>query len=232
MKAFLFSRNYQSVKQLLIRTFYKPGFCSAAGFKDSSDFRSHRLIAFLALFFAFMNSGSSQTYDGYTLYFPQGGTKAYLVDMTGTAYHTWTFSSSATTTYATYLLAGGVLLRTVNHAGNSFTGGPISGEVQKVDWNGNILWDYVYSTTNYCSHHDIHAMPNGNVLLIAYERKTPAEVTAAGCSQSIEMWPDKIVEILPVGTNGGNVVCEWHAWDHLVQHESQLWCGCQSPGTA
>jgi hypothetical protein len=185
--------------------------------KRNGNIHFLKLLSFLIFILYYSSSIRAQTYDGYTLYFPQGGTKAYLVDLTGATYHTWTFSSSATTTYASYLLAGGVLLRTVNHAGNSFTGGPISGEVQKVDWNGNILWDYVYSTTSYCSHHDIHAMPNGNVLLIAYERKTAAEATQAGCSQSIEMWPDKIVEIQPVGTTGGNVVWEWHAWDHLVQ---------------
>ena len=177
-----------------------------------------KLLSLLLVFFALTNSGTAQNYDGYTLYFPQGGTKAYLTDMSGSTYHMWTFSSSSTTTYATYLLPGGILLRTVNHAGNYFNGGPISGEVQKVDWNGTVLWDYVYSTQNYCSHHDIHAMPNGNVLLIAYERKTAAEVIQAGCSQGIEMWPDKIVEIQPSGTNGGTVVWEWHAWDHLVQH--------------
>ncbi|HPS62389.1 MAG TPA: aryl-sulfate sulfotransferase [Bacteroidales bacterium] len=162
-------------------------------------------------------SGVAQSYDGYTLYFPQGGNKAILVDLSGNTYHSWTFPSNKTTTYATYMLAGGTLLRTVNHQGNSFTGGPISGEVQKVDWNGNVLWDFVYSTTDYCTHHDIHPMPNGNVLLISYERKTPAQVTQAGCSQSIEMWPDKIVEVEPSGSTGGNVVWEWHAWDHLVQ---------------
>jgi hypothetical protein len=172
-----------------------------------------------AFLFALLLMGSlyAQSYDGYTLYFPQGGTKAVLVDLSGNAYHSWTFPSSKSTTYATYLLSGGVLLRTVNHQGNSFTGGPISGEVQKVDWNGTVLWDYVYSTTDYCTHHDIHGMPNGNVLLISYERKTAAQVTQAGSSKSIEMWPDKIVEIQPVGATGGNVVWEWHAWDHLVQ---------------
>jgi hypothetical protein len=62
-------------------------------------------------------------------------------------------------------------------------------------------------------------MPNGNVLVIAYERKTAAEVSAAGGTNAIEMWPDKIVEIQPVGTYGGNIVWEWHAWDHLVQNK-------------
>ncbi|MBK8686729.1 MAG: aryl-sulfate sulfotransferase [Bacteroidetes bacterium] len=61
-------------------------------------------------------------------------------------------------------------------------------------------------------------MPNGNVLVIAYERKTATEVTAAGGQNAIEMWPDKIVEIQPTGLTTGTVVWEWHTWDHLVQN--------------
>lgn len=160
---------------------------------------------------------SAQSYGDYTLYSPKNNSKAYLVNLSGATYHTWTMASNKPTGYSTYLLPGGILLRTVARSGNYFTGGPICGEVQKVDWNGNVIWDYVYSTTEYCSHHDICPMPNGNVLLIAYETRTPSQVSAAGCSQSITMWPDKIVEIEPVGTNGGNVVWEWHSWDHLSQ---------------
>jgi hypothetical protein len=163
--------------------------------------------------------GVAGSYGTYTLYSPKNTTKAYLIDLSGTTYHSWTFSSSKPTGYSTYLLPGGVLLRTVARSGNYFSGGPVCGEVQKVDWNGTILWDFVYSTTEYCTHHDICPMPNGNVLLIAYESKTPSQVSAAGCSQSITMWPDKIVEIQPVGTSGGNVVWEWHAWDHLSQNQ-------------
>jgi hypothetical protein len=159
----------------------------------------------------------AQPYGDYTFYAPKNTGKAYLVNMSGTTYHQWTFAANAPTGYSSYLLPGGVVLRTVAKSGNYFTGGPICGEVQKVDWNGNVIWDFVYSTPTYCTHHDIHAMPNGNVLLIAYESKTAAEVTQAGCSQSIVMWPDKIVEIQPSGATGGIVVWEWHVWDHLCQ---------------
>jgi len=159
----------------------------------------------------------AQSYGDYTLYSPKNSTKAYLVALGGATYHMWTMSSNKPTGYSSYLLPGGVLLRTVAKSGNYFTGGPICGEVQKVDWNGNVIWDYVYSTTEYCTHHDICPMPDGNVLLIAYETRTPSQVSAAGCSQNITMWPDKIVEIEPNGTTGGTVVWEWHAWDHLSQ---------------
>jgi hypothetical protein len=110
-------------------------------------------------------------------------------------------------------------MRTAVHTSNSFSGGPICGRVQTHDYSGNIVWDFTYSTTNYCTHHDMCPMPNGNVLLIAYERKTAAEVTAAGCSAfASEMWPDKIVEVQPTGATTGIVVWEWHAWDHLMQN--------------
>jgi hypothetical protein len=161
---------------------------------------------------------SAQQWGDYTLYAVKDQYSANLLDTNGNIVKTWSFPSTAKTGYSTYMLPGGTLLRTVARAGNSFQGGPICGEVQKVDWNGNVVWDYVYSTANYCSHHDVCAMPNGNVLLIAYERKTAAEATAAGCTQSIEIWPDKIVEIQPTGATTGTVVWEWRAWDHLVQN--------------
>jgi len=158
-----------------------------------------------------------QQWGDYTLYSLQNGTTANLVDTNGTNYHTWSFSSSARTGYSTYMLPGGTLVRTVARQGNSFQGGGMCGEVQKVNWNGTVLWDYVCSTTNYCSHHDICPMPNGNVLLIVYERKTASEVTQAGSRYSHEMWPDMIMEVQPFGATGGSIVWEWHAWDHLVQ---------------
>lgn len=162
-------------------------------------------------------AAQSQPYGDYTLYSVQNGTTANLVDLTGANYHTWTFASGDKTGYSSYLLPNRVLLRSVMNTGNTFQGGGITGRVQKVDWNGNVIWNYPYSTSTYCMHHDICPMPNGNVLLISYEAKTAAEATAAGASQNITVWSEKIVEIQPVGASGGNVVWEWHLWDHLVQ---------------
>jgi hypothetical protein len=31
------------------------------------------------------------------------------------------------------------------------------------------------------------------------------------------LWPDAVLEVRPVPPDGGEVVWEWHAWDHLVQ---------------
>ncbi|MCC6448601.1 MAG: aryl-sulfate sulfotransferase [Chitinophagaceae bacterium] len=159
----------------------------------------------------------AQKWNGLTLYSTQNSTATYLYDTTGAIVKTWTHSSSSKTGYSTYMEPGGTLVRTIAHSGNSFSGGPVCGEVQKVDYNGNVTWDFVYSTTDYCTHHDICPMPNGNVLLIAYERKTAAQATQAGCSQNIEIWSEKIVEVQPTGATTGTIVWEWHLWDHLVQ---------------
>lgn len=189
-----------------------------------------KLIAssFILLLLGIFNSTIAQQWPGYTLYATMNSSSTYLVDTNGTTFKSWT-GLTRQTGYSSYMLPGGVLLRTVKASGVSFTGGPICGEIQKVDWNGNIIWDYIYSTTNYVSHHDICAMPNGNVLLIAYERKTAAQVAAAGCSAfSGEMWPDKIVEIQPTGATTGTVVWEWHAWDHIMQNTNSSAANYQS----
>jgi hypothetical protein len=106
------------------------------------------------------------------------------------------------------------------------TGGGEGGRIEEYDWNGNLVWQLDYSTNNYMQHHDIRKLPNGNILMLVVEKKTYAEVLAAGfdpsklnseIQQKGFMLPDCVVEIEPVYPSGGNVVWEWHTWDHLIQ---------------
>ena len=64
-------------------------------------------------------------------------------------------------------------------------------------------------------------LPNGNVLLIVWDRKTAEEAIAAGRRPEMTgdqaLLPDSLVEIKPTGKTTGEVVWEWHLWDHLVQ---------------
>jgi hypothetical protein len=159
----------------------------------------------------------AQQWGDYTLYSVMNSTSTYLLDTNGNTFKTWSHASTAKSSYSCYLMPGGYLWRSVARTGNSFTGGPISGQVQKVAWDGTVLWDFVYSTSDYCSHHDICPLPNGNILLIAYERKSSADVKAAGGTFSGEMWSEKVVEIKPTGATTGDVVWEWKVWDHIVQ---------------
>jgi hypothetical protein len=88
-------------------------------------------------------------------------------------------------------------------------------------WESKMLWDFEYANEQFHAHHDFTIMPNGNILAIAWEAKSPEEVLARGRKPELTpkagLWPDKIVEIVPEGQRGGKVIWEWHIWDHLIQ---------------
>ena len=89
--------------------------------------------------------------------------------------------------------------------------------VQEYDPAGNVVWEYIYSTSNHVSHHDLCVLPNGNVILTAWEVKSTAELTQAGKSNATSSkWPTHFIELQPNGTSA-TIVWEWHIWDHLIQ---------------
>lgn len=158
----------------------------------------------------------AQAYQGYTLFSQSNARTTYLIDMNYNVVHSWTHARGGG--YSYYLLEDGTLLRSAGSTNSQINAGGATGIVQKVAWNGAVLWEYTYSASTYRSHHDICPMPNGNVLLIAWEVKTAAQAVQAGLNRNAAIWPDHIIEVQPVGTNGGNIVWRWHAWDHLIQN--------------
>ncbi|MBI5217630.1 MAG: aryl-sulfate sulfotransferase [Bacteroidia bacterium] len=162
----------------------------------------------------------SQQWGLYTLYATKNGVKAYLIDTADSpvAYKTWSFPSNKKSGYSAYLVPGDTLVRTYSYTGNVLQGGGMTGGVQKVTWNGTVVWDFVYSTSTYCIHHDICPMPNGNVLMISYDVRTAAEATQAGSSSNSVFHSEKIIEVKPTGPTTGTIVWEWKLWDHLCQN--------------
>jgi hypothetical protein len=165
-----------------------------------------------------LNTGAA--FVGYTLFAPQNLTTTFLVDMKGEAVKSW--PSQYVPGEAVYLLDDGSLLRTAREPRNRhFGGGGIGGRVERIAPDGQVQWEFVYADETHCLHHDIQPLPNGRVLMIAWEKKTPEEAIGAGHDPEritgTEIWPDCIIEVEPQGTSGGKVVWEWHVWDHLVQ---------------
>ena len=176
---------------------------------------------------------------GYSLIAPMNSTTTYLVDMDGRVVHTWT--SNYTPAMSAYLLENGHLLRPGAQGrggpggggfggpggwgfggpdGGGFGGPGSGGHVQEFAWDGTLVWDFSLSTERNHPHHDIWPMPNGNVLVIAWDKKTAAEAIAAGRQPKTvqsQLLPDCIFEIHPTGKTTGEIVWEWHAWDHLIQ---------------
>lgn len=160
-------------------------------------------------------------YAGYTLFAPIGSTTTYLIDTEGRIVNQW--ESESRPGHSAYLLENGNLLRAGSVGGRNriFHGGGAGGRIQEFSWDGELLWDYEYSGPHYLQHHDFERLPNGNVLLIAWEAKQREDAVAAGRNpdsvSSDGLWADHIVEVKPTGKTTGEIVWEWHVWDHLVQ---------------
>jgi hypothetical protein len=170
--------------------------------------------SFILLVFAF-STLNAQQWNGLTLYSNMGSTAGYLIDTASTVIKTYTFTNN--TGYSTHMMPGGYIWRSAS-ATNTLTGGGMTGRIQKYDYNGNLLWNYTYSSSTYCLHHDHCPLPNGNVLVISYDVHTAADASLAGATNSITVWSEKILELKPVGTNSAIIVWEWKVWDHLVQN--------------
>ncbi len=165
---------------------------------------------------------SISNFTGYTLFTPITYDVVYLINMNGEKVHSWDVSNSPA--LSVYLLENGHLVHTTSNSSSPFSGtGGAGGQINEYDWDGNLLWTYHYSSSTYCSHHDVEVLPNGNYLIIAWELKTEAEAIQAGRDTTTipdgGLWPDHIIEVTPdYGTgSGGTIVWEWYAWDHLIQ---------------
>ncbi len=102
----------------------------------------------------FLNTEGS--FDGYTLFSPFEEGNTYLIDNDGRLVHSWRTGRHPTGNLTPYLLEDGSVI------------GMDSG-IRQVGWDGTLLWDFDFVGPDCQPHHDIEVLPNGNVLLIAYE---------------------------------------------------------------
>jgi hypothetical protein len=195
-------------------------------------YMNKRLLAFFALLFCIQNISTGQVTvglqlhhqgsldSGYVLFAPIANKTTYLIDKCGRQIHSWT--SKYAPGLSAYLLADGTLLRTgMVSDTNKFMGGAgVGGMIEKIDWNGNLVWSYRLCDSAQSQHHDIEPLPNGNILAVVWENRSIAEARAAGrrpVNEPMSIWSEKIVELQPVGTHDAIIVWEWKVWDHLAQ---------------
>ena len=95
------------------------------------------------------------------------------------------------------------------------------GLIEKYSWENDLLWSFEYNSPTYRAHHDFQVLPNGNVLILAWELRSKEEAITNGRDTTLlpdgELWPERIVEVEPIGLDSGKIVWEWQAWDHLIQ---------------
>jgi hypothetical protein len=156
---------------------------------------------------------AAKAYRGYTLIPPQESKITYLIDMEGYIVHTW--NSEYPPGLHAILLENGNLLRAARLPNSPAKFGGAGGMVQEIDWNGNVVWEFKNFSPTSIQHHTFCRMPNGNTLVLCWEKKTREEAIAKGRNADTikedGIWPDYIQEV----TREGKVVWEWHVWDHI-----------------
>ena len=123
---------------------------------------------------------AQDVFDGYTLFTPQGGnpgagSETLLINNNEQTIHSWDHDNGPAS--MPYLVQGNepglencILVYPYRVDDPTMDSGGVGGAVQLVDWNGNVLWDFVLSNDDYQHHHDVEPMLNGNILMIAWER--------------------------------------------------------------
>lgn len=94
-----------------------------------------------------------------------------------------------------------------------FFGGGAGGRIQEFTWDGKLIWDYTYVNDKQLPNHDICKLPNGNVLMIVWEKNAAKDAVAAGRRpETVDnsfLLADSILEIKPTGLTTGEIVWEW-----------------------
>ena len=177
-----------------------------------------------------------KTYNGYTLFAPMGpmqeNPQAYLIDMEGYLVHKWKLEDPPGL-YGELLPNGHLLIACRPKA----TPAPVmigggGGVLREYDWEGNLVWEYKMCSPTELQHHCFKRMPNGNTLILGWEKKTQEEALAKGRKEGTfppegvtdmgalakDFWPDFIREV----NREGETVWEWHCWDHIGTGPNQL----------
>ena len=93
-------------------------------------------------------------------------------------------------------------------------GGGYAGLTQIIDFNDTITWEFKYASKNFLSHHESVFLPNGDLLMLSWERVSEKEAHMHGVNMEGDIFPEKIIQI---DTATKEIVWQWRSWDHIVQ---------------
>lgn len=177
---------------------------------------------------------SSRATPGFTLFSPLWDAKTFIVDMQGNVVHEWDLPGCPGG-YARLLPNGNLFVSTETETGPEFKGGAQGGLMQELDWDGNVVNEYV----DHFQHHDCWRLPNGHTLYAAWERMPEEHARRVrggqpGSAPENGMYSDVVRE----ADAAGNLVFEWHAWqmdiekyeiNPLMSRRVWAWCNTTFP---
>ena len=144
--------------------------------------------------------------EGLTLYAPMTDNAPFLlVNQEGETVQEWPTTARPNTGR---LLSDGSIVMLLNTRAQPNKFGTGTAMIQKLDWEGKVLWTYENTTL----HHDVCPMPNGNIMAILWEELSAENLARVIPARTDPLYSDVFVEI----NSKGKIVWEWHAQDHLT----------------
>lgn len=150
-------------------------------------------------------------HNNYTLAIENGQTQAYLINKEGEKVHEWTFSDNLGNDLE--ILPDGRLLGIFKDPNAQITFGGYGGIAKIINTNNSVAWEFPYSTQDYIIHHDVEMLPNGNVLMMVWERIEEMTAEQQGAIANGDVYPEKLIEVNPATDQ---IVWEWRSWDHII----------------
>jgi len=147
--------------------------------------------------------------EGHFLYTPWHSTTTYLINETGAVNHTW--DSTYYPLYDSYIGDNGSIYLAIDSGQGGF---------QKIAYDSTVLWEYHYTRDSSFATHDIVPLPNGDIIIIMQEIKSRAQAIQAGRDPNTvgsQFYPNMLIQVHQTGPTSGEIVWEWHVWDHLIQ---------------
>lgn len=168
-----------------------------------------------------LSNNKEKSYDGYTLIYPHNQPHVFLINNCGEIVQTWRDSSIYRPGNTAYITKDAKLIKAkrkgvvVNDPIWYGGGGAI---VEIRDWDNNLEWSFEINDSLYRMHHDIKVMPNGNILLLVWEKKTKEQLIAAGRDTS-KYKEDVLTSeiIMEINPKTNKIEWQWDLWDHIIQ---------------
>ena len=154
-------------------------------------------------------------HDGLVLAVENSKQTSYLIDKRGNRYRDFNFDTSLGNDLE--ILNNGKLLGSFKVNGTAFSFGGHGGKARIINQDGSIDWEYTIANDNQIAHHDVEQLPNGNILMLVWERVTQADAIALGINANNDIFPESLYEINP---NTNQIVWEWKSINHLIQDQN------------
>ena len=157
---------------------------------------------------------ADKIHNNLTLAVNAGKDFAFLLDKTGQKVHEFNFDESLGNDFE--ILPNGKLLGIFKDPNAQISFGGHGGIVKIMNLNGDVEWEYTLSNSDFILHHDVEMLPNGNVLLLVWERIPEADAAAQGSTNPGDIYPETLMEI-DINTN--SLVWQWRSYDHIIQDD-------------